>query len=108
MRPRPFVGPIARTAESIPGTSWAHPDGAFYILANLPVPDAEHFYRWLLQEYSYRGETVMLAPGDGFYVTPGLGKQEVRIAYVLGDADLRRAMNILKLALAEYPYTLTI
>ncbi len=88
--------------SNISGVHYANPEGAFYTLARLPVQDAEHFSRWLLEEFDGHGETVMFAPGEGFYVTPGLGKQEVRIAYVLDSERLERAMAITKQALSHY------
>ena len=79
------------------------PGGAFYCFARFPVQSAEHFCRWLLEEFEYHGATVMLSPGEGFYATPGLGKDEVRIAYVLNADDLNAAMDCLEQALATYP-----
>ena len=75
------------------------PKGAFYSIVKLPVDDAEKFAQWLLEEFDYNGQTVMLAPASGFYYTPGLGKNEVRIAYVLKISDLQKAMEILSVAL---------
>ena len=79
------------------------PKGAFYSIVKLPVDDAEKFAQWLLEEFDYNGQTVMLAPASGFYYTPGLGKNEVRIAYVLKISDLQKAMEILSVALKTYP-----
>lgn len=78
------------------------PMGAFYTVARLPVEDAEDFCAWCLTDFSYEGETVMMAPASGFYSTPGLGRDEVRIAYVLKKEDLRRALLILEKALEAY------
>ena len=78
------------------------PNGAFYIIAKLPIDDAEDFVKWMLEEFSYENETVMFAPAEGFYATPGLGKNEVRIAYVLNENDLKKAMTIFRKGLAEY------
>jgi aspartate aminotransferase len=89
--------------QSIPGVGVARPEGAFYVMATLPVPDARDFARWLLTDFSVDGETVMVAPGPGFYVTPNRGQHEVRVAYVLGVEPLRRAMELLRLALLAYP-----
>jgi aspartate aminotransferase len=75
----------------------------FYTVAKLPVDDSEKFARWLLEEFSYKGQTVMVAPASGFYSTPGLGRHEVRIAYVLKTDDLRNAMETLAEALKAYP-----
>lgn len=86
---------------SIPGVELSKPEGAFYCMPRLPVKDSDHFARWLLAEYQYEGATVMLAPASGFYASP-LGKSEVRIAYVLNQNDLRRAIEVLRHALAEY------
>ncbi|EJF54400.1 aspartate/tyrosine/aromatic aminotransferase [Saprospira grandis DSM 2844] len=79
------------------------PNGAFYLLAQLPVDDTDNFCQWLLQSFQLDGETVMLAPGSGFYATLGFGKQEVRIAYVLNEADLNKALDCLEEALKIYP-----
>lgn len=89
--------------EKIPGVVCQKPKGAFYIIAKLPVPDSEKFVLWLLNEFDLDGETLMMAPAEGFYSTHGLGKNEVRIAYVLKEQDLARAMQILKVALERYP-----
>lgn len=77
--------------------------GAFYTVAQLPVDDAERFCRWCLTDFSYEGETVMMAPAAGFYTTPGAGRDQVRIAYVLKRADLERALVVLRKALEQYP-----
>lgn len=86
----------------LPKVKCSSPEGAFYILAILPVDDAEKFSQWLLKDFSYHGETVMLAPANGFYITKGFGKREVRIAYVLNCTKLKRAMKILQLAVEVY------
>jgi aspartate aminotransferase len=88
---------------TIPGVTMARPEGAFYVMAGLPVDDAEGFARWLLTDFQRDGETVMVAPGAGFYVTPDMGASEVRLAYVLGEKPLRRAIELLGEALAVYP-----
>jgi aspartate aminotransferase len=88
---------------SMPGVMVRKPEGAFYMCARLPLDDANRFAEFLLKDFSLEGETVMLAPADGFYATPGLGRDEVRIAYVLEQAKLHRAMKILASALAAYP-----
>ena len=77
--------------------------GAFYTVAKLPVDDAEKFCAWCLSDFNYEGETVMLAPAAGFYTTPGIGKNEVRLAYVLKKEDLVRALFVLRKALEAYP-----
>ncbi|GAB6087859.1 pyridoxal phosphate-dependent aminotransferase [Alkaliphilus crotonatoxidans] len=89
--------------KAIPGVLCKKPTGAFYVIAKLPVDDAEKFSIWMLKDFDMAGETVMLAPAEGFYATPGLGKDEVRIAYILNEADLQRAMEILKTAIKVYP-----
>jgi aspartate aminotransferase len=86
----------------IPGVLAEPPKGAFYAVTRLPVADADDFCRWLLSDYEDGGETVMLAPAAGFYATPGLGKDEVRIAFVLEVETMRRSMRILKGALEAY------
>jgi aspartate aminotransferase len=86
----------------IPGVRCTKPQGAFYVMAQLPVADAEEFTAWLLTDFEREGETVMLAPGEGFYKTPGLGKNEARLAYVLNRGELERALWLLGEALAEY------
>ncbi len=87
----------------IPGVYSPIPMGAFYTVARLPVDDAEKFCAWCLSDFDYEGETVMLAPAAGFYTTPGAGKDQVRIAYVLNKEDLARALVVLKYALEAYP-----
>ena len=87
----------------IPGVFSPLPMGAFYTVARLPVDSAEEFCRWCLSEFSYEGETVMMAPAAGFYTTPGAGFNEVRIAYVLKKDDLKRALIVLEKALEAYP-----
>ena len=87
----------------IPGVYSPIPMGAFYTVARLPVDDADKFCRWCLEEFNYEGETVMMAPAAGFYTTPGLGHDQVRMAYVLKKEDLERALIVLQKALEEYP-----
>ena len=87
----------------IPGVYSPIPMGAFYTVAKLPVDDAEKFCAWCLSDFEYEGETVFMAPAAGFYTTPGLGVNEVRIAYVLNKSDLNRALFILSKALEAYP-----
>ena len=87
----------------IPGVYSPIPMGAFYTVARLPVDDAEVFCRWCLEEFSYDGGTIMLAPAAGFYTTPGMGRDEVRIAYVLNKEDLGKSLTILRKALEAYP-----
>ena len=78
------------------------PKGAFYCIAELPVKNAEHFSKWILNDFSYNKKTIMLAPANGFYSNNKLGVNQVRIAYVLNEKDLKEAIQILKLALAKY------
>lgn len=87
----------------IPGVYSPIPMGAFYTMARLPVDNAEDFCAWCLSDFDYEGETVMMAPAAGFYMTPGAGHDEVRIAYVLNKEDLTRALIVLKKALEAYP-----
>ncbi len=89
--------------SKIPGAFARKPEGAFYLMAELPVSDAEEFVIWMLQNYRKDNATVMVAPGDGFYATPGRGKNEIRFAYVLEEGALRKSMEILKGALEAYP-----
>lgn len=92
-----------KALQQMPGVKVPTPGGAFYIMAQLPVDDSDNFCQWLLESFSHNGQTVMLAPGSGFYATPGQGRQEVRIAYVLNEGDLAKAMDALAVALQEYP-----
>ncbi|MDO9508477.1 MAG: pyridoxal phosphate-dependent aminotransferase [Thermovirgaceae bacterium] len=89
--------------SGIPGVVCKKPEGAFYIMAKLPVDDAEKFIIWMLQEFSVNGETVMTSPAEGFYATPGLGKTEIRMAYVLNEGDLKNAVKILAKGISAYP-----
>ncbi|MFH1707379.1 MAG: pyridoxal phosphate-dependent aminotransferase [Planctomycetota bacterium] len=93
---------VVSALKDMPGVSCAIPGGAFYLMAKLPVDDAEKFATYLLTDFQDNGETVMVAPGDGFYATPGMGKQEIRIAYVLQVPKLERAMEILAAAIPAY------
>ena len=88
--------------NEIPGVYSPMPEGAFYTVVSLPVADAEDFCRWLLTDFRLDGETVMMAPAAGFYSTPGLGKNQVRMAYVLKIEDLAKALKVLKAALEAY------
>ncbi len=93
---------LIEALEKIEGVRVARPQGAFYCMASLPIEDADHFAKWLLEKYSHEGSTVMVAPAAGFYASPGLGKNEVRIAYVLEKERLRKAVRILEKALKTY------
>ncbi len=88
--------------NKIPGVYSPIPMGAFYTMVRLPVDDAEKFCEWCLTDFDYEGETIMMAPGNGFYATPGMGRDEVRIAYALNIEDLKRSVSILEKALEAY------
>ena len=94
---------LVESLARIPGVVTSIPHGAFYAMAALPVDDAEKFCAWCLSDFSYEGESVMLAPANGFYITPGLGTNQVRMAYVLKEDDLKRAVFLLAKALEAYP-----
>ena len=89
----------------IPGVVVTAPQGAFYMMAALPVDNADTFQQWLLTDFDDNGDTVMFAPGEGFYATPGKGRNEIRIAYVLKQADLERAMDLLAMGIRKYNET---
>ena len=89
--------------DKIEGVKIARPSGAFYCVAELPVADADHFAQWLLEHFEIDGHTIMVAPAAGFYATPGLGKRQIRIAYVLKKAALKKAVQILAAGLQQYP-----
>ena len=94
---------MVEALNKIPGVYCPKPKGAFYTVVKLPVDDADKFAQWLLEDFEYKNQTVMVAPASGFYSTPGSGKNEVRIAYVLKIDDLKNAMMILAEALKVYP-----
>jgi len=94
---------LVKRLNAMDGVTCPNPGGAFYAIARLPIDDADKFCQWLLEEFSFNGQTVMLAPATGFYGTPGLGKNEVRLAYVLNVNDLNSAMDCLQEALKVYP-----
>jgi len=96
---------LVKRLSSMEGVVCPNPGGAFYVQVRLPVDDSDRFCQWLLDSFEYENRTVMLAPGTGFYATPGLGKDEVRIAYVLKKEDLDKAMDCLERALKVYPGT---
>ena len=96
---------VIRRLRKIPGVVVEEPMGAFYLMASLPVDNADKFQKWLLEEFSDNGDTVMFAPGAPFYETPGKGINEVRIAYVLKQQDLERAMDVLAKGIAAYQRT---
>jgi len=93
---------IVERLNAMEGVYCPKPSGAFYAIAELPIDDANKFCQWLLESFSYKGATVMLAPGSGFYATPGLGKNQVRLAYVLNKTDINAAMDCLQEALKVY------
>ncbi len=112
--PRPYIDAVVEAYQSrveavvdglrrIPGVEAHRPDGAFYVVARLPVPDSEEFAAWLLRDFALDGETAMLTPMSDFYATPGRGRDEVRIACVFEAATLRRAVEVLGAGLAAYP-----
>lgn len=93
---------LVKRLNDIPGVFCPEPGGAFYAMAKLPVDDTDKFCQWILESFSYNNQTVMMAPASGFYGTPGLGKQEVRLAYVLNVDSINKAMDCLEQALEEY------
>lgn len=93
---------IYRKLNDIPGVVCKEPKGAFYVMAKLPVDDTDEFQKWLLTDFSDNNETIMYAPGAGFYATPGMGRNEVRLAYVLNCKDIERAMDLLAMAIKKY------
>lgn len=94
---------IVKRLNEMEGVFCPNPGGAFYAMAQLPIDDSDIFCQWLLEEFSFKSQTVMLAPATGFYGTPGLGKKEVRLAYVLNINDIESAMDCLAEALKVYP-----
>ena len=94
---------VFEALSSMEGVVCRKPEGAFYYMTKLPVDDAEKFVIWLLEEFDIDGETLMMAPANGFYATEGRGIDEVRIAYILNETDLKRSMEILREALKKYP-----
>ena len=93
---------VVDALNKIEGVYAPKPKGAFYTVISLPIDDAEHFCQWILEDYHYENQSVMLAPAAGFYSTPGLGKNEVRIAYVLKIEDLKNAVKVIEEALKVY------
>ncbi len=109
MYTQPFVEEFRRRRDivydglkTIPGMTFYKPEGAFYIVIGLPVKDAEHFSKWLIEEFEYEGQTVLLAPAPGFYATRGAGVNEARLAFMLNGDDLRRALIALRVAFEVY------
>ena len=93
---------LIKGLKEIPGVKVSEPKGAFYCVAELPVKNSENFAKWMLEEYSLNNETIMIAPAAGFYSTPNTGNNQVRIAYVLNQSNLKSCVNILKQGLTEY------
>jgi len=94
---------LEKALSKLPNVTFSSPQGAFYTMIKMPVDSAEKFAIWMLEQFDSHGETVMFAPGDGFYLTPGLGTDEARLAYVLNCADLERAIAIIGEGLKAYP-----
>ena len=94
---------LVKRLNAIPGVFCPTPGGAFYVIARLPIDDGDRFCQWLLESFSYNNQTVMMAPASGFYETKGLGKNEVRLAYVINNEDIDEAMDCLEEALKIYP-----
>lgn len=93
---------VYETLSEIKGVTYYKPEGAFYIVIGLPVQDSEHFTQWLIEEFEYNKETVLLAPAQGFYATPGKGTNEVRLAFMLNTNDMKKSLKIISIALEEY------
>lgn len=93
---------LVKGLNAIPGVKCPNPGGAFYVMAELPIDDCDKFCQWILEDFEYNGQTVMMAPGSGFYATPGLGKKEVRLAYVLNVDDINASVECLSKALEVY------
>jgi aspartate aminotransferase len=96
---------VCEELSKIDGIVFSKPPGAFYITVKLPVDDAEEFLLWLLRHFDDKGETVMFTPAEDFYATEGLGRSEIRIAYVLNEKELRRATELIRLALSAWRRT---
>ena len=94
---------VVHALNAMEGVVCPNPKGAFYVTTKLPVDDSDTFCQWLLESFEYQNQTVMLAPATGFYSTPGAGKNEVRISYVLKVEDLKMAMRCLEEAINVYP-----
>jgi aspartate aminotransferase len=111
--PRAYTAPIVEEfrrrrdvvydgLKEIPGVTFYKPEGAFYIVIGLPVKDSEHFSKWLIEEFQHENDTVLLAPAQGFYASPGKGTNEVRLAFMLKSEDLKRSLVVLRFALQAY------
>jgi aspartate aminotransferase len=95
---------LVEALNKMEGVFCPNPGGAFYVVASLPIDDSDRFCQWMLEEFSFKNQTVMMAPATGFYATEGAGKNEVRMAYVLNRDDLKMAMTCLEEALRVYPF----
>jgi aspartate aminotransferase len=96
---------VCDVLASIPGVVCSKPEGAFYVMPKLPIADTDEFAKWMLESFSLNGETLLVAPGAGFYATPGAGTSEARIAYVLNLGELEKAMEVLRVGIDEYKNT---
>jgi aspartate aminotransferase len=94
---------LVDSLNKMEGVYCPNPGGAFYVTARFPIDDSDKFCQWILEQFSYNNQTVMMAPATGFYSTPGAGKDEIRLAYVLNKEDLEKAMICLEKALKAYP-----
>jgi aspartate aminotransferase len=94
---------VLEALDGVPGLMVPRPRGAFYTMLRLPVESSEDFARWLLTDFEYQGETVMVSPGPGFYLSEGMGRDEVRLAFMVSSDRLKRAANCLVRALEVYP-----
>ena len=99
---------IVEALNKIPGVFCTMPKGAFYVMVKLPVDDAEKFAMWMLENFEHKGNTIMLAPGAGFYTEGGLGRQEIRLAYVINIDEMKMAMECLEEGLKQYPYRIAV
>lgn len=95
---------MVRRLRAMPGVRCPLPRGAFYVLCHLPVDDAERFAQWLLEEFQHNGQTLMVSPAAGFYATSILGRQQMRMAYVVNQDVINKAMDCLEVALQQYPW----
>jgi aspartate aminotransferase len=94
---------VVSRINKMEGAFCPNPKGAFYVVARLPIDNSDKFCKWLLEDFNFKNETVMLAPATGFYATKGLGENEVRISYVLNVNDLEASMDVLEEAIKVYP-----
>ena len=94
---------VVDALNKIDGAFCPNPKGAFYVVAKLPIDNSDRFCQWMLEDFNFENQTVMFAPASGFYSTPGLGLDEIRISYVLNTDDLKNSMTVLNEALKVYP-----